>query len=55
VVAAAQAAEEDLFAGKPEIHHVFRQPDERPPAIVGVGFAALCLLPLGYLLVQVSV
>jgi oligosaccharyltransferase complex subunit delta (ribophorin II) len=39
---------------KPEIHHVFRQPDKRPPALVSFLFAALAALPLVFLLLRLS-
>ena len=30
---------------KPEIHHTFRQPEKRPPAVISNAFTILCLLP----------
>lgn len=35
-----------LFAAKPEIKHIFRVPDVRPPQGVSMIFTLLCLIPL---------
>lgn len=35
---------------KPEIRHIFRQPDKRPPAVVSLAFTALSATPLLFLL-----
>ena len=39
------------FSPKPEIRHVFRQPDSRPPAMVSNVFSILCLAPVLIMLV----
>eukprot|EP00049_Salpingoeca_infusionum_P018653 m.358182 g.358182 ORF g.358182 m.358182 type:complete len:606 (+) comp18067_c0_seq1:56-1873(+) len=37
------------YDSQPEIQHMFREPDSRPPAIVSLAFTALCLAPLAVL------
>lgn len=39
---------------KPEIHHMFRKPDKRPPAIVSLAFAAIAAAPLGFLVLRLA-
>lgn len=39
------------YAKKPEIKHMFREPEKRPPAVVSTVFTALVLAPLAILLV----
>ena len=39
------------YEAKPEIVHMFREPEKRPPATVSYAFTALVLLPLLILLV----
>ncbi|CAL8470839.1 g10381 [Coccomyxa elongata] len=41
-------------APKPEIQHMFRQPDKRPPAVVSLAFAALSATPLLFLAIRLS-
>ena len=41
-----QVAEPGLYDVKPEIRHVFREPDSRPPAMVSNVFSLLCLAPV---------
>jgi oligosaccharyltransferase complex subunit delta (ribophorin II) len=36
---------------KPEIRHLFREPEKRPPQVVSTAFTGLCLVPIGILLV----
>ena len=43
-----------LYSPKEEIHHVFRQPEKRPPSVVSTVFTTLTLLPLLILLILVS-
>ncbi|GFR49110.1 hypothetical protein Agub_g10906 [Astrephomene gubernaculifera] len=38
---------------KPEIHHIFRAPEKRPPVVVSYVFAGLALLPLVVVLLYV--
>ena len=40
------SSETGPFSPKPEIRHVFRQPDSRPPAVVSNVFSILCLAPV---------
>ena len=40
------SSEAGPFSPKPEIRHVFRQPDSRPPAMVSNVFSILCLAPV---------
>jgi len=42
----AEAKEASIFEPKPEIRHVFREPEARPPSIVSTAFTLLCLSPL---------
>jgi oligosaccharyltransferase complex subunit delta (ribophorin II) len=40
---------------KPEIHHIFRKPDRRPPAAISMLFAtAAVAIPAAYLLIRLS-
>jgi len=39
------------YKKKPEIKHLFREPEKRPPVVVSTAFTVLCLVPLGALLV----
>ncbi len=43
----------NLFAAKPEIKHLFRVPEVRPPYTVSLIFTLLCLLPLALIVVLV--
>ena len=36
---------------KPEIRHLFREPEKRPPQVVSTAFTGLCLVPIGIMLV----
>merc|ERR1739844_174685 len=36
---------------KPEIRHLFREPEKRPPQIVSTAFTGLCLVPIGLMIV----
>ncbi|XP_076083162.1 dolichyl-diphosphooligosaccharide--protein glycosyltransferase subunit 2-like isoform X1 [Mytilus galloprovincialis] len=42
---------ESQYAKKPEIKHLFREPEKRPPAVVSTVFTALVLLPLAILFI----
>ena len=42
-----------LYAKKPEIKHLFREPEQRPSKLVSTIFSALCLLPVLILFVLV--
>ncbi|CAK8696619.1 unnamed protein product [Clavelina lepadiformis] len=42
---------EQQYLPKPEIHHVFRQPEERPPVVVSQAFTVACLLPIALLFI----
>ena len=42
---------ENNRAAKPEIRHMFREPEKRPPAFVSSVFTLLCLAPLAVMLV----
>lgn len=46
----AQAA--DMYHTKPEIKHLFREPEKRPPAIVSNAFTLLVILPFVFFLVM---
>lgn len=51
---AAKSVEEKktaLYSPKPEIKHVFRKPDSRPPQAISMVFALLCLLPMALVVV----
>jgi oligosaccharyltransferase complex subunit delta (ribophorin II) len=50
-VAASIEDKASLYAKKPEIKHLFRQPEPVPPTVVSTFFSALCLAPLGLLLI----
>ena len=54
---AESTAMEKLYAAKPEIQHVFRQPEPRPPAILSQAFTVACVLPiiLAFVLVRAYV
>ena len=43
----------NLFAAKPEIKHLFRVPEVRPPQTVSLIFTLLCLVPLALMVVLV--
>lgn len=43
------------YKKKPEIKHMFQEPEKRPPLVVSTAFTVLCLVPLGALLVAVSI
>ncbi|CAD5114667.1 DgyrCDS3716 [Dimorphilus gyrociliatus] len=47
----AKASSTIQYKKKPEIKHLFREPEKRPPVIVSTAFTFLCLAPLGVLLV----
>lgn len=40
------SAMEKLYDVKPEIQHMFRQPEPRPPAVLSQAFTVACILPL---------
>lgn len=40
------SAMEKLYDVKPEIKHMFRQPEPRPPAILSQAFTVACILPI---------
>ena len=40
----------ELHRAKPEIKHVFREPEKRPPTIVSSAFTLLCLSPFAIML-----
>lgn len=42
-----------MYSKKPEIKHLFRLPEPTPSAVVSTVFTALCLVPLGLLVVLV--
>ncbi|XP_011269845.1 dolichyl-diphosphooligosaccharide--protein glycosyltransferase subunit 2 [Camponotus floridanus] len=43
--------EKDMYTTKPEIKHMFREPERRPPAFVSNLFSGLCLAPVLLLLI----
>jgi len=43
---AESTAMEKLYEARPEIQHVFRQPEPRPPAILSQAFTVACVLPI---------
>ncbi|XP_011503623.1 PREDICTED: dolichyl-diphosphooligosaccharide--protein glycosyltransferase subunit 2 [Ceratosolen solmsi marchali] len=43
--------EPDIYLPKPEIKHMFREPEKRPPAFVSNLFTALCLSPILLLII----
>uniref|UniRef100_A0A1I8FR21 Dolichyl-diphosphooligosaccharide--protein glycosyltransferase subunit 2 n=1 Tax=Macrostomum lignano TaxID=282301 RepID=A0A1I8FR21_9PLAT len=47
----ADETERAALKPKPEIKHVFRQPDKMAPASIAMGFTILCLAPLAILLI----
>lgn len=51
--AAASASQDKakLYAKKPEITHLFRESEKTPPVFLSTLFAALCLAPLGLLVI----
>lgn len=40
------SAMEKLYDVKPEIQHMFRQPEPRPPAVLSQAFTVACILPI---------
>uniref|UniRef100_H2Z5M2 Dolichyl-diphosphooligosaccharide--protein glycosyltransferase subunit 2 n=1 Tax=Ciona savignyi TaxID=51511 RepID=H2Z5M2_CIOSA len=40
------------YSAKPEIHHIFRQPEERPPTVVSQAFTIACLFPVVLLFIM---
>ena len=36
---------------KPEIRHLFKEPEVRPPQLVSTAFTGLCLVPIGIMIV----
>ncbi len=42
----ANAVKTQLYSKKPEIVHLFRQPEPRPSKLVSSVFSVLCLLPV---------
>ena len=36
---------------KPEIRHLFREPEKRPPQVVSTAFTGLCLAPIGIMII----
>ena len=54
------ASDADTSKARPEIRHLFREPEKRPPAVVSNLFTALCIAPLlimfvGWMIVGVNV
>ena len=45
------AAADDISKARPEIRHLFREPEKRPPAVVSNLFTLLCLAPIGIMFV----
>lgn len=45
---------ESLYAKKPEIKHMFRAPEQTPPALVSTVFAGLCLAPMLIMFILVN-
>lgn len=43
-----------LYAKKPEIKHLFREPEQRPSKLVSTVFSALCLVPILILVILVG-
>jgi len=39
-------AMDKLYEAKPEIQHMFRQPEPRPPAVLSQSFTVACILPI---------
>lgn len=56
IESSAPAVEEkaNLYSKKPEIKHIFREPEPTPPAIVSTVFSGLCLAPLLLMFILVS-
>jgi len=48
----AASDKQNLYIAKPEIKHLFRQPDPTPPKIVSTIFAGLCLAPFVIMIVM---
>lgn len=46
----AAAKTESPNKAKPEIRHLFREPEKRPPTIVSTAFTGLCLVPFAFML-----
>jgi len=42
----AQASRSAMYSAKPEIKHLFRQPEKTPSMVISTVFASLCLAPL---------
>jgi len=49
----AQASRSAMYAAKPEIKHLFRQPEKTPSPIISTLFAVLCLAPLALVFILV--
>ena len=47
----AAAVSKPMNEAQPEIRHLFREPEVRPPKVVSTAFTVLCLLPLGIMIV----
>lgn len=47
-------SEEVIYQKRPEIQHMFREPEKRPPSFVSDSFSVICCVPLLILLVLVS-
>jgi len=46
-----QSAMETLYTQKPEIRHMFREPERRPPTVVSQAFTVAVIIPLVFLLI----
>lgn len=46
------AKSQSIYTPKPEIHHIFRESEKRPPAIVSTVFTAACIAPLFFLVIS---
>lgn len=47
-------SEQIIYDMLPEIKHMFREPEKRPPFIVSDTFVVLCIIPLFVLIIMVS-